>query len=172
MIPETPSRTTIGKRTRERPIASALSPPGSPNGAITSGAKTMKSAVSAAEAEQHQPEEGRRDPPGALALALLEQLAEDRDEGGGERGVRDERAEQVRHLEGDREGVDLPRGAEVVRGDDLADEAEDAREPGCEREDRRRPGESPARGPLLHVGEYRNAVCRGRAAAASNRALI
>ena len=47
MIPETPSSTTIGKRTRERPIASALSPPGLPNGAITSGAMTMKSAVSA-----------------------------------------------------------------------------------------------------------------------------
>ena len=47
MIPESPSRTTIGKRTRESPIANAWSPPGSPNGAITSGASTMKRAVSA-----------------------------------------------------------------------------------------------------------------------------
>ena len=37
-----------------------------------------------------------------------------------------------------------PGGAEVVGGDHLADEPEDAREPGGEREDRRRPGE-PAR---------------------------
>ena len=45
-----------------------------------------------AEAEQHEPEEARRDAPGALPLALDEQLAEDRDERGGERRVGDERA--------------------------------------------------------------------------------
>ena len=45
MIPETPSRTTIGNRIRESVIASCLSPPGSPNGAMTSGAKTIRSAV-------------------------------------------------------------------------------------------------------------------------------
>ena len=69
----------------------------------------MKSAVSAAEAEQHQPEERRGDAPGALALALLEQVAEDRDERRRERGVRDERADQVRDLERDRERVDRAR---------------------------------------------------------------
>jgi hypothetical protein len=104
-----------------------------------------------AQAEQQKPEEGRRDAPGALALAFLEQLAEDRDERGRERSVRDERADEVRHLEGDRERVDLPSGAEVVRGHDLADEAEDARDAGGDREDRSRPGESPARGPLVHA---------------------
>ena len=45
MIPETPSRTTIGNRIRESVIASCLSPPGSPNGAMISGATTIRSAV-------------------------------------------------------------------------------------------------------------------------------
>src|SRR4029453_15166316 len=85
-----------------------------------------------------------------------------RDEGGGERGVRDERADEVRHLEGDRECVDLPRGAEVVRRNDFAHEAENPREPGGEREERRRPGESPAGGALLHASEYRNGTRRDR----------
>ena len=122
------------------------SPPGSPKGAITSGASRMKIAVSAVEAEQHQPEEARGDAPGALALALLEQLAEDGHERRRERGVRDERADEVRDLERDRERVDLPGGAEVVGGDDLAHEAEDAGEACGEREDRAsRPGEPPGR---------------------------
>src|SRR5439155_2650325 len=77
--------------------------------------------------------------------------------------IGDERPHKFRHREGDREGVDLARGAEVVGGHDLADEAEDARQPGGEREDRRRPGETPATGPLLHVGEYRNGTRRARA---------
>ena len=47
MIPETPSRTTIGKSTRESPTARSKSPPGSPNGAMISGAKTIRRAVSA-----------------------------------------------------------------------------------------------------------------------------
>ena len=104
------------------------------------------------EAEQQKPEEGRGDAPGAFALALLEQLAEDGDERGRERGIRDERANEVRHLEGDREGVDLACGAEVVRGDDFSDEPEDAGETRRDREDRGLPGESPAaRGPLVYA---------------------
>ena len=47
MIPETPSSVTIGNSTRERPIASAESLPGSPKMPITHGAMRMKSAVSA-----------------------------------------------------------------------------------------------------------------------------
>ena len=97
------------------------------------------------EAEQDEPEEARRDAPRALPVALLEQLGEDRDERGRQGQVGDERPEEVRHLERDREGVDLAGGAEVVRRDHLADEAEDPRKPGGEREDRRRPREPAAR---------------------------
>src|SRR5262249_27058611 len=123
----------------------------------------------APEAEQHQPEEARGDAPGALALALLEQLAEDRDEGRRECGVGHERADQVGDLERDGERVDLPLRAEVVRRDDLADEAENAGKPGGEREDRRRPREPPAagRGCLVHGPEYRNALRRYRVATAT-----
>ena len=38
---------TIGKSTRESPTASCWSPPGSPNGRMISGAKTIRSAVRA-----------------------------------------------------------------------------------------------------------------------------
>ena len=62
-----------------------------------------------AEPEQHQPEEGRGDAPRPLALALLEQVAEDGHEGGRERGVGDERADGVRDEERDLERVDLRR---------------------------------------------------------------
>ena len=55
-----------------------------------------------------------------------------------ERRVGHERAHEVRHLERDREGVDLALDAEVAARDDLADEAEDAREAGRDAEDRRR----------------------------------
>src|SRR5204863_1554223 len=100
---------------------------------------------------EDQPEEARRDPPGALALALLEQLAEDRNERGRDGRVGEECADEVRHLEGDRERVDPPAGTEVVGGHDLADEPEDAREAGCERENRRRPGQPAARVSPVHV---------------------
>ena len=110
-----------------------------------------------AESEQHQPEERRRDPPRPAAFPLLEELAEDGDERRRERRVRDERAHEVRQLERDREVVDRAACAEVVRGDDLADETEDAGERSREREDRRRQGEPTARVPLLHAAEYREA---------------
>ena len=150
MMPETPSRTTIGNRTRERPTASSLSPPGSPNGAMTSGASRMKSAVSAAEPEEHEPEERRGDAPGALALALLEQLAEDRDERGRERRVGDERAHEVRHLERDRERVDLPRRRSSTRRRSRGRGRGCARA-GRDREDRCRPGEPPAAWPAVYA---------------------
>jgi hypothetical protein len=44
-MPESPSRTTIGKRTRASPTASCLSPPGFPKGVISQGASTIPSAV-------------------------------------------------------------------------------------------------------------------------------
>jgi small subunit ribosomal protein S20 len=62
------------------------------------------------------------------------------------------------------EGVDLAGNSEVVRGNDLANEAEDAREGGEEREDRRRPGE-PAAGALVHPREYREGTLWYHAAA-------
>ena len=44
-IPESPRITTIGKSTRDSPTARSKSPPGSPNGRMSSGASRMKSAV-------------------------------------------------------------------------------------------------------------------------------
>jgi hypothetical protein len=73
-----------------------------------------------------QPEKGRGDAPGALSVAALQQLREDRHERPGQRGIRDERAEQVRDLERDREGVDGAGDAEVVGRDHLAHETEEA----------------------------------------------
>ena len=67
---------------------------------------------------------------------------------------------EVRHLEGDREGVDLAGRSEVVRGDDLADEAEDAREAGGEREDRRRPARAGCAWPAAPRAEYREGLGR------------
>src|SRR5581483_6138855 len=98
---------------------------------------------------QHQPEQGRGHAPGALALPLLQQLAEDRDKGGRQGGVGDERADEIRDLERDGEGVDLPGGSEVVRRLPLAHEAEDARQSGGEAEDESRDGEAPALGRRL-----------------------
>ncbi len=107
-IPESPSSTTVGKSTRESPTASSKSPPGSPKGRMRSGASRMKSAVTRAEPEQRQPEERGGDPPGTLLLAAFEELAEDGDERSRERGVGDERANEVRDLDRDGEGVDRP----------------------------------------------------------------
>ena len=109
--------------------------------------------------EQHQPDEGRRDAPGAL-LVRAKEIDEDGHERGRERRVRDERANEVRQLVGDREGVDLAGCAEVVRGDHLAHEPEQAGEPGRRREDRRRHGESRTR--RLVGGPRAGGVAAGR----------
>src|SRR5262249_14775577 len=92
------------------------------------------------------------DAPRALAVALLQELREDGNERGRERGVGDERAHQVGDLESDREGVDLPLRAEVVGGDDLADEAEDPRDAGRGAEDDGRADEVAAMGPGRAAG--------------------
>ena len=102
--------------------------------------------------QQDEPEDRRRDTPRPRPLPLLEELAEDRHEGARERRVRDERAHEVRDLERDGERVDLPGGAEGVRGDDLADEPEHARKAGRGAEDRGRPGKAAAVGALLREG--------------------
>src|SRR4029453_8229235 len=106
------------------------------------------------EGKQYEPEEARGDAPGALLVAAFEQLGEDGDESGRQGKIRHECPEQVGNLEGDGERVDLPGRAEVVRGDDLANEAEYAGEGSGEREDRRAPWE-PAAGALVPAGEYR-----------------
>ena len=139
MIPEAPSSATIGNSSRESPIDESL--------VLRVEARHQErrdqdeERRQRAEPEQHQPEQARRDAPRALALALLEQVAEDRHERGGDGGVGDERPHRVRNEERDLEGVDLAVDAEVVLGHDLAEEAEHARDAGREREDRRRPGE-------------------------------
>ena len=137
-IPESPSRTTIGKSTRESPTARSKSPPGSPNGRMSSGASRMKSAVTPPRTSSVSQKSVEATRQARCLLALLEQLAEDGDERAGERRVRDERAHEVRDLDRDRERVDQPGDAEVVRADHLAHEAEHARDRGREREDGRR----------------------------------
>jgi len=109
------------------------------------------------EPEQHQPEEARGDAPRALAVALLEQVAEHGDECRRERRVGDEGADEVRQLERDRERVDRARGPEVVGGNHLPNEPEHAREAGGERENDRRPGE-PAPVSLARRGDARRAA--------------
>jgi len=61
-------------------------------------------------------------------VLLADQFGEDRDEGRLQGGVGEEGADQVRDLEGDREGRERADGGEVARGDDLADEPRDPRE--------------------------------------------
>ena len=95
----------------------------------------------AAEAEQRQPEERRGDAPRSPPLPLFEQVAEDGDERGRERRVGDQRPDGVGDEERDLERVHGPADAEVVLGDDLANQTEDAGEARGEREDRRRPGQ-------------------------------
>src|ERR671930_441447 len=103
----------MGKRRRERPTSrSALYG----KGAISHGAQC----------KQHEPEEGRGDAPCACAVTLLEQLAENGHEGGRESCVGDQRADRVRYEKGDLKRVDRATNAEVVLGDDLSDETEDA----------------------------------------------
>ena len=126
------------------------------------------------QAEQHQPEQARGDAPGPPALALLEQIAEHRNEGRGESRVGNQRPHEVRHLEGNGEGVDPARGAEVVGGDHLADKPEHPGDRGRQSEDRARDrqpaavragsesavvgydlGDRAGYGLLIHGAEYR-----------------
>ena len=94
------------------------------------------------EAEEEEVEDARGDAPRPDTVAPLEQLAEDRDEGRRERLVCDERADQVRNLEGNREDVDVARDSEIPPDDDLPEEPEDPR-PCCrQREDGGRAGEA------------------------------
>ena len=138
MTPLRPSSTTIGKSTRERPTARSKSPPGIAERLDQERRDQDEERGEAAEDEEHEPEDRRRDAPGALAVALLDQVAEDGDERARERRVGEQGADEVRDLERDRERVDLAVDAEVVGRDHLAHEAEDAGEAGRDREDQRR----------------------------------
>ena len=73
------------------------------NSGMTTGAISTNSAVSAAHHEADQPEQGGRHAEGLLAVAALEQLGEHRHEARLERPLREQRAQHVRHLVGDRE---------------------------------------------------------------------
>src|SRR5262249_8949780 len=81
-------------------------------------------------------------------LSSLQQLGEDRDEGGGEGRVGEEGADQVGDLEGDREGGEGAAGAEVAGRDDLAHEAGYPGQSGRGREDDRVARPPPATLPL------------------------
>ncbi len=97
-----PSSVTIGNRIRVSVTVRSSVPIGIPNGATTSGARIMQSAVIPPEAEQEDPEQARGDRPCTATLSLDEQLAEHGHERRREGHVGDERANQVRNLEGDR----------------------------------------------------------------------
>ena len=108
-----------------------------------------------AEHQADQEEQARGDPERLLPLALLEQLGEDRHERALERRVGEQRAHEVRHLEGDRERGHRAGDAEVAGRDDLARQPEHAGEPGGEGEERGVPRETPrVAGPPGCVGRH------------------
>ena len=76
-----------------------------------------------------------RQPEGLAAVAALELLGEHRDEGGLDRGVGEQAADQVRDLEGDRERRHRAADPEVGGGEDLPHQAGDPRERGGEGEE-------------------------------------
>ena len=67
-----------------------------------------------------------------------------------DRAVGDERADEIRDLKGDGEGVDRPACTEVVRRDDLADEDRARGRDPSPRKDGCRPREPVRLGSLLH----------------------
>ena len=138
--PVSPSRITIGNSTCDRPTASASSAGvnSSPvKSGISHGAIRMKRERDQRQPDQQQPGERARELIGLALLLVLQQLAEDRDEGAGERRVGHQRADQVRDLEGERERRRGAAGAEIAGGDDLADQPRDARQTRRDREDQR-----------------------------------
>ena len=141
-IPNSPSRTTIGKRICES--VTARSSYASVSGGMSSGATRMKSAVRPPPTRRKSQKSVEATRQARAFSPFSSSSLKTGTNADGERGVGDERPDQVRDLERDREGVDRAAGAEVVRGDDLADQTEDAREAGRDRERRRRPRESAA----------------------------
>ena len=146
MTPLRPSRTTIGKRTRERPDREVEVAARVAKGPDQERRDEDEERGEATEDEEDEPEDRRRDPPGALAFTLLEQIAEDLEEGARERRVGEQCTYEVGDLEGDRERVDCATDPEVVGGDHLTHEPEDAGETRCDREEQGRTGEPPVLG--------------------------
>ena len=135
--PLTPSRIRIGKRTWERvTVRSRISPskPGAKSG-ITTGATRTKRAVIAPSTIVISSSRRRGEAEGLAVVLLPQQLGEDRDEGGLQRGVGEQGADQVGHLEGDREGRHRPADAVVAGGDDFPHQAGDPRGGGGDREE-------------------------------------
>ena len=106
-----------------------------------------------AEHHRRQQHQGRGHPE-RLAVALLaEQFGEDRDEGRLQGGIGEQGADQVRHLEGDRERRHRPLHPVVAGSDDFAAEAGDARGAGRDREEGGRAGDPPRLSPRGGLGD-------------------
>src|SRR5439155_173721 len=100
-----------------------------------------------------------REPPRGRLAAPLEVLGERADEGGGQRALGEQVAEEVRDAERGDERVELAPGAEEDGEDLLADDAEHAARQHGDAHDARPPGEdSPAAG----VGRLRRRGHRGQ----------
>jgi hypothetical protein len=96
-----------------------------------------------AQHDRRQPQDDARHPPRLRLAALLPQLRKDGHERRRDRAVRDQAADEVRHVEGDQERAQRRTRAEEARRHDLADDARDARHRGRRPERGRRRGETP-----------------------------
>ena len=153
--PLSPSSTTIGNSTWLSPTvrSSSAGVDSSPvNSGISTGASRMNASVSVPSATSSSPASAAASWSASrrrLFSSSSEKTGTNADD---ERRVGDERADQVRDLEGERERRHRAGRAEVAAGDDLAREARDAREAGEDREDDgvagapERAGLRPARG--------------------------
>ena len=146
--PESASSSTIGNISCERWTVRSRSAGSSSNPGRTptsrGSANRMNSAVSAPRTSAIRKKRLEATRKASLPLSLLQQLGEHRDEGALQRRVGEQGPHQVGHLEGDGEGRHRAAHAEVARGHDLADEAEDPGEPGGDGEEGGATGESAA----------------------------
>ena len=128
--PFRPSRTTIGNSTWLSPTvrSSSAGVDSSPvSSGISTGATRMNSSVRTVSASRISPASAAASWT-ASRLRLCSSSSEKTGTNAArERGVGDERADQVRDLEGERERRGRAGRAEVRAGDDLADQAGDAR---------------------------------------------
>ena len=116
----------------------------------------MKSAEIAPRTSAAQPQHDARDPPRLRLAALLAELHEDGHEGRRDRGVGDEAADQVRHVERDQERAERRARAEVVGGRLLANDTGDPGERGRRSERRGGYGQAP---PIAHRRRVYRARC-------------
>ncbi len=116
-----------------------------------------------AERGEHHEQQRRGEARGLALATVLQQLGEDRHERSRERRVGEQAADEVRDLEGDREGRERTGGAEVARRDHLAHEPGDAGQSGGDREDRGVACEPPAAGRRIQGILGRRLDCHERA---------